>query len=152
LPHCRCHVLGCGSLRDLLRAGCGWERCSAPGLFAVHFHMGFAAFGDSVGVVMVGAGLGAMMFTPSSLKSIISRSGWARSVCVTRPPLHCYWAAPQWRYIRERGGRRPRVRSYPPSGMTWQQALRSFPFWISLPSSRELDQYDGAITHLSGGC
>jgi len=122
------HVLGLARLRDLLRAGCGWERGSAPG-YSRPFTWFSAAFGDALALVMVGAGLGAMIL-PVVAQSIISRSGWARSVCVTRRPCIVTGLALVGAYIRERGGRRATVRSIPHSGMTWQQACVSVPFWI----------------------
>jgi len=136
-------------LRDLLRAGCGWERCSAPGLFAVHFHMVSAAFGDSVGVGDGGSGFGRHDFTVVA-QSIISRSGW-RAAYASLGALALLLGLPlSWRYIRERGAVGHESAPIPHSGMTWQQGLRSFPFWILTAilfvSSISMN---GAITHLS---
>jgi len=86
----------------LLRAGCGWERCSAPGLFAVHSTWFQRRLGIAVGVGDVGGGFGRHDFTRR--RSIHHQPVWlARSVCVTRRPCIVTGLALSWRYIRERG-------------------------------------------------
>ena len=105
--------------------------------------------GMALAFVMVGAGLGAMIL-PVVAQSIISRSGW-RAAYASLGGLALLLGLPlSWRYIREREvighGFAPVVHS----GMTWQQGLRSFAFWvitaILFVSSISMN---GAITHLS---
>jgi MFS family permease len=105
--------------------------------------------GMALAFVMVGAGLGAMIL-PVVAQSIISRSGW-RAAYASLGGLALLLGLPlSWRYIREREvigqGFAPVVHS----GMTWQQGLRSFAFWIITAilfvSSISMN---GAITHLS---
>jgi MFS family permease len=105
--------------------------------------------GIALALVMVGAGLGAMIL-PVVAQTIISRSGW-RVAYGSLGGLALLLGLPlSWRYIRERrvcGGEAADVAH---SGMTWQQGLRSFPFWIITAilfvSSISMN---GAITHLS---
>jgi MFS family permease len=104
--------------------------------------------GTALAFVMVGAGLGAMIL-PVVAQSIISRSGW-RAAYASLGGLALLLGLPlSWRYIRERsvaGQEHVPVHS----GMTWQQGLRSFAFWIITAilfvSSISMN---GAITHLS---
>jgi MFS family permease len=105
--------------------------------------------GTALAFVMVGAGLGAMIL-PVVAQSIISRSGW-RVAYASLGGLALLLGLPlSWRYIRERGviGQESAVLAH--SGMTWQQGLRSFAFWIITTilfvSSISMN---GAITHLS---
>jgi MFS family permease len=104
--------------------------------------------GMALASVMVGAGLGAMIL-PVVAQSIISRSGW-RAAYGSLGGLALLLGLPlSWRYIRERGadGHKGAVAH---SGMTWQQGLGSFAFWIITAilfvSSISMN---GAITHLS---
>jgi MFS family permease len=104
--------------------------------------------GMALAFVMVGAGLGAMIL-PVVAQSIISRSGW-RAAYGSLGGLALLLGLPfSWRYIRERGtdGHKCAVAH---SGMTWQQGLGSFAFWIITAilfvSSISMN---GAITHLS---
>jgi MFS family permease len=105
--------------------------------------------GTALAFVMVGAGLGAMIL-PVVAQSVISRSGW-RGAYVALGGLALLLGLPlSWRYIRERGvvGRESAPVRHP--GMTWQQGLGSFAFWIITAilfvSSISMN---GAITHLS---
>jgi MFS family permease len=105
--------------------------------------------GTALAFVMVGAGLGAMIL-PVLAQSIISRSGW-RAAYASLGGLALLLGLPlSWRYIRERRvfGRESAVVAH--SGMTWQQGLSSFAFWIITAilfvSSISMN---GAITHLS---
>jgi MFS family permease len=104
--------------------------------------------GTALAFVMVGAGLGAMIL-PVVAQSIISHSGW-RAAYASLGGLALLLGLPlSWRYIRERtsDGQSAAVAH---SGMTWQQGLRSFAFWIITAilfvSSISMN---GAITHLS---
>src|SRR5580692_10254492 len=105
--------------------------------------------GMALAFVMVGAGLGAMIL-PVVAQTIISRGGW-RAAYAFLGGLALLLGLPlSWRYIRERGamGSEPAPLAHP--GMTWQQGLRSFAFWIITAilfvSSISMN---GAITHLS---
>ena len=113
--------------------------------------------GVALALVMVGAGLGAMIL-PVVAQSIISRSGW-RAAYASLGGLALLLGLPlSWRYIRERGHERgtdletePHGSApVPHSGATWQQGLRSYSFWIITAilfvSSISMN---GAITHLS---
>jgi MFS family permease len=105
--------------------------------------------GMALAFVMVGAGLGAMIL-PVVAQSIISRSGW-RGAYASLGGLALLLGLPlSWRYIRERGVVGQEQVSPVHSGMTWQQGLRSFVFWIItgilFVSSVSMN---GAITHLS---
>lgn len=105
--------------------------------------------GLALAFVMVGAGLGAMIL-PVVAQSLITLSGW-RIAYASLGGIALLLGLPlSWRYIRERGATR---RDSPPvahSGMSWQQGLRSSPFWIVTAilfvSSISMN---GAITHLS---
>ena len=111
--------------------------------------------GIALALVMVGAGLGAMIL-PVVAQSIISRSGW-RAAYASLGGLALLLGLPlSWRYIRERGYEHERGSTVhapalvPHSGATWQQGLRSYSFWIITAilfvSSISMN---GAVTHLS---
>jgi MFS family permease len=105
--------------------------------------------GVALAFVMVGAGLGAMIL-PVIAQSIISRSGW-RAAYASLGGLALILGLPlSWRYIRERGAIGHKPAPVANSGMTWQQGLGSFAFWIITAilfvSSISMN---GAITHLS---
>ncbi len=105
--------------------------------------------GTALAFVMVGAGLGAMIL-PVVAQSIISRSGW-RAAYASLGGLALLLGLPfSWRYIRERGAIGNEAAPVAHCGMTWQQGLRSFAFWIITAilfvSSISMN---GAITHLS---
>src|ERR1700685_1705586 len=105
--------------------------------------------GMALAFVMVGAGLGAMIL-PVVAQFIISRSGW-RAAYASLGGLALLLGLPlSWRYIRERGVIGNNSAPVAHTGMTWQQGLRSFAFWIITAilfvSSISMN---GAITHLS---
>jgi MFS family permease len=105
--------------------------------------------GMALALVMVGAGLGAMIL-PVVAQSIISQYGW-RAAYASLGGLALLLGLPlSWRYIRERGAVGHKVAPAAHSGMTWQQGLRSSAFWIItailFASSISMN---GAITHLS---
>jgi MFS family permease len=105
--------------------------------------------GTALAFVMVGAGLGAMIL-PIVAQSIISASGW-RAAYASLGGLALLLGLPlSWRYIRERGTVGNEAAPAAHSGMTWQQGVRSFAFWIITAilfvSSISMN---GAITHLS---
>jgi MFS family permease len=106
--------------------------------------------GMALAFVMLGAGFGAMLL-PLFAQSIITRSGW-RAAYASLGFLALLLGLPlSWRYVRERGQSRneaPLVEQH--SGLSWQQGLRSYSFWIIIVvlflSSVSMN---GAITHLS---
>jgi len=114
--------------------------------------------GVALAFVMVGSGLGAMIL-PVVAQTIISRSGW-RAAYGALGCLALLLGLPlSWRYIRERtlvrhetGHETVQHETAPVvhSGMTWQQGLRSFAFWIVVAvlcvSSISMN---GAITQMS---
>ena len=105
--------------------------------------------GTALAFVMVGAGLGAMIL-PVIAQSIISRSGW-RSAYASLGVLALLLGLPlSWRYIRERGATDRKAAPVAHFGLTWQQGISSYAFWIITAilfvSSISMN---GAITHLS---
>jgi MFS family permease len=105
--------------------------------------------GMALSFVMVGAGLGAMIL-PVFAQFIITRFGW-RAAYGSLGGLALLLGLPlSWRYIRERSSDGLKSVAVVHSGMTWQQGLRSFSFWIITAilfvSSISMN---GAITHLS---
>ncbi len=105
--------------------------------------------GTALAFVMVGAGLGAMLL-PVFAQTIITRFGW-RPAYVSLGCLALLLGLPlSWRYVHERGRDRRETAPIAHPGLTWQQGLRSFPFWIIVVvlffSSISMN---GAITHLS---
>jgi MFS family permease len=110
--------------------------------------------GIALAFVMVGAGLGAMIL-PVVAQSIVGHSGWRASYASLGGIALLLGLPLSWRYIRERGGISQGMGGHDSapaahSGMTWQQGLRSFAFWIITAvlfvSSISMN---GAITHLS---
>ena len=105
--------------------------------------------GTALAFVMVGAGLGAMIL-PVVAQSIITRSGW-RVAYASLGGIALLLGLPlSWRYIRERGAAHHKAPPVAHTGISWQQGLRSSPFWIVTAilfvSSISMN---GAITHLS---
>jgi MFS family permease len=105
--------------------------------------------GTALAFVMVGAGLGAMIL-PVAAQAIISRSGWRTSYASLGGLALLLGLPLSWRYIRDRPASGRKSAAFEHSGMTWQQGLRSFAFWIITAilfvSSISMN---GAITHLS---
>lgn len=104
--------------------------------------------GTAFAFVMVGAGLGAMIL-PVVAQTIIGRSGW-RVGYMSLGCIAVLLGLPlSWRYVRERGQALHSSAPVAHSGMTWQQGLRSYAFWIIVivlfASSISMN---GAITHL----
>lgn len=105
--------------------------------------------GTALALVMVGAGLGAMIL-PVIAQSVVTWSGW-RAAYLLLGILALLLGLPlSWRYIIDRGPREKHAAPAALSGLTWQQGTRSFPFWIIVAvlfvSSISMN---GAITHLS---
>src|SRR5947207_1976553 len=79
--------------------------------------------------VMAGAGMGAMVL-PVVAQSIISHSGW-RTAYACLGGLALLLGLPlSFRYVRERGAVGSKTATFAHSGMTWQEGLRSYTFWI----------------------
>ena len=105
--------------------------------------------GTALAFVMVGAGLGAMVL-PVIAQFVISHSGW-RSAYACLGVLALLLGLPlSWRYIRERGATDHKAAPSAHFGLTWQEGLSSYAFWIVTAilfvSSISMN---GAITHLS---
>lgn len=105
--------------------------------------------GLALAFVMVGAGLGAMVL-PVVAQSIVTSSGW-RTAYVSLGVLALLLGLPlSWRYIVERHSAQSRSAPVAHSGLTWQQGVRNYAFWIIVAvlfvGSISMN---GAITHLS---
>ena len=108
--------------------------------------------GTALAFVMVGAGLGAMIL-PVAAQSVITHAGW-RAAYASLGGIALLLGLPlSWRYIRDRGSVErfaQKTASVAHAGISWQEGLRSFPFWIVtgilFVSSISMN---GAITHLS---
>ncbi|MGC1907404.1 MAG: MFS transporter [Candidatus Acidiferrum sp.] len=105
--------------------------------------------GTALAFVMVGAGLGAMIL-PVVAQSIITHSGW-RAAYLSLGGIAVVLGLPlSWRYVRERGSGQQTSAPVVQAGVTWQEGLGSYPFWIIVVvlfvSSISMN---GAITHLS---
>jgi MFS family permease len=105
--------------------------------------------GMALAFVMVGAGLGAMIL-PVFAQTIINHSNW-RTAYAALGGLALLLGLPlSWRYIRERDGGRHESSPLVHSGMTWQQGLGSYAFWvITAILCVSAISMNGAITHLS---
>ncbi|MGA9799056.1 MAG: MFS transporter [Terriglobales bacterium] len=105
--------------------------------------------GMALAFVMVGSGLGAMIL-PVVAQSIISRSGWRAAYAALGCIALLLGLPLSWRYIRERGSLKADSAPIAHSGMTFQQGLRSYAFWIIVAvlcvSSISMN---GAITQMS---
>lgn len=105
--------------------------------------------GTALAFVMLGAGLGAMIL-PLLAQTVVTDFGW-RAAYLTLGGVSLLLGLPlSWRYIVDRGPVRDRAVPVVHEGMTWQQGLRSYAFWIIVAvlfvSSISMN---GAITHLS---
>jgi len=93
--------------------------------------------GMALAFVMLGAGFGQMLL-PLLAQSVVTHSGW-RTAYAALGALAFLLAFPlSYRYIRERGQARPveqpqmraDIPKPIPAGLSWQQGLRSYSFWI----------------------
>ncbi len=105
--------------------------------------------GMALAFVMVGSGLGAMIL-PVVAQIIVSRSGWRAAYAALGCIALLLGLPLSWRYIRERGSLKADSAPLAHSGMTFQQGLRSYAFWIIVAvlcvSSISMN---GAITQMS---
>jgi MFS family permease len=105
--------------------------------------------GMALALVMVGAGLGALIL-PVIAQSVVTRFGW-RAAFLSLGAISLLSGLPlSWRYVVDR---RPTKKLSAPvvhAGLTWQQGMRSLSFWIIVAvlfvSSISMN---GAITQLS---
>jgi MFS family permease len=105
--------------------------------------------GVALALVMVGAGLGAMIL-PVIAQAVVTRSGW-RAAYLTLGLTALLLGLPlSWLYVQDRETTKTKTAEIQHTGFTWQQGARSFPFWIIVAvlfvSSISMN---GAITHLS---
>jgi len=105
--------------------------------------------GTALALVMLGAGLGAMIL-PVVAQAIVSHWGW-RAAYATLGGLALLLGLPlSWRYIAERGPVRAQAEPVVHTGMTWQEGLRTYSFWIivAILFAGSISM-NGSITHLS---
>jgi MFS family permease len=104
--------------------------------------------GMALACVMVGAGLGAMIL-PLFSQFIISGYGW-RAAYGALGGLALLLGFPlTWRYVRERAQVSRESTTAVASGLSWQQGLRTFAFWIIVAVLFVGSiSTNGAITHL----
>ena len=105
--------------------------------------------GMALAFVMLGAGLGAMIL-PLVAQTVISRSGWRVAYLLLGGMALVFGLAPTWAYVHER----PQIQDDPApvasSGMTWQQGVRTYPFWIIVVALFVGSlSMNGAITHMA---
>lgn len=104
--------------------------------------------GLALAFVMLGAGLGAMIL-PFIAQTIINRSGWRGAYALLGSIALLLGLPLSWRYIHERSDAPHGSSVTELSGMSWQEGIRSYPFWIIVAvlflSSISMN---GAITHL----
>ncbi len=85
--------------------------------------------GKALAFVMAGAGLGAMIL-PLAAQNIIGRFGWRAAYWSLGGLALALGLPPTWAYIHEHGQSRHESAPVTYSGLTWQQGVRSYPFWI----------------------
>jgi MFS family permease len=113
--------------------------------------------GMALAVVMVAAGLGAMIL-PVAAQAIISRGGW-RAAYLSLGSIALLLGLPlSWLYVHERSQvqrseaihRTSRSTPVEHFGVTWQQGLRSYSFWIIVAVlCASWISMNGAITQMS---
>lgn len=85
--------------------------------------------GMALAFVMAGAGLGSMLL-PVFAQIAISDLGW-RAAYLSLGGVALLLGLPlTWRYVRDRGPVQLESARRPLTGVTWQQGVRSLPFWI----------------------
>ena len=85
--------------------------------------------GMALALVMAGTGVGAVVL-PFLAQTLIAGPGW-RTAYLTLGALVLVLGLPlSWRYLRERDHHPEHASGAVKSGNTWQQGLRSLPFWI----------------------
>jgi MFS family permease len=105
--------------------------------------------GMALAFVMAGAGLGSMIL-PFFAQTIISREGWRASYLALGSLALVVGLPLTWRYIHERAPLQHDSPSAFESGPSWQQGLRSFPFWIIVAVLMVNSlAMNGTVTHLA---
>jgi MFS family permease len=157
-------VFGCGMASLSLLRGELWQlyaTCFVLGLVgngAAHLSYSRAIsgwfqkrLGLALAMVMVGAGLGAMIL-PVFAQAVINGFGW-RAAYGALGGLALLLGLPlSWRYVRERGKQtRPGASvENATSGMSWQEGMRSGTFWIIVATLFIGSiAMNGAITHMA---
>ena len=85
--------------------------------------------GLALALVMAGTGLGAIIF-PYLAQSLIGGPGWRWAYLILGMLVLLLGLPVNFRYLSEREQNWPRSHEFLVSGITWQQGLRSLPFWI----------------------
>jgi MFS family permease len=105
--------------------------------------------GMALAFVMLGAGMGAMIL-PLVAQTVISRSGWRAAYLLLGGVALVVGLAPTWAYVRERPQSEDDPAPVERSGMTWQQGVRTYPFWIIVVALFAGSiTMNGAITHMA---
>lgn len=104
--------------------------------------------GIALALVMVGAGMGAMIL-PLVAQNIMSRFDWRAAYASLGCIAFLLGFPLSWRYVRERAQIRRDSAPVVLSGMSWRQGLRTYAFWIIvLVLFVNSISMNGAITHL----
>jgi len=99
--------------------------------------------------VMLGAGMGAMILPPVA-QTVISRSGWRAAYLLLGGVALVVGLAPTWAYVHERPQTEGDPAPVAQPGMTWQQGMRTYPFWIIVVALFVGSiTMNGAITHMA---
>lgn len=103
--------------------------------------------GRAMGLVLAGDGIGLMVF-PIIAESMIGRSGWRSGYLVLGSLTLLIGLLPAFFYCRSREERTVTDRVDKPPGVTWQNGLLSYSFWIIVSvlflTSMSIN---GAVTH-----
>jgi MFS family permease len=104
--------------------------------------------GTALSLVMAGSGLGSIVL-PLMAESLIGGWGWRAGYLALGGVSLLLGLPLTWRYVRECDHVEHGARARLEAGVSWQQGLRSFPFWVIVAmlflSSVSLN---GAVTHL----
>ncbi len=105
--------------------------------------------GMALAFVMLGAGMGAMIL-PLLAQTVISRSGWRAAYGLLGGIALVVGIVPTWAFVRERLQKEDDPAPVALTGMTWQQGVRTYPFWIIVVALFVGSiTMNGAITHMA---
>ncbi|MGD0129714.1 MAG: MFS transporter [Terriglobia bacterium] len=105
--------------------------------------------GMALAFVMLGAGMGAMIL-PLVAQTVISRSGWRAAYLLLGGIALVLGLVPTWAFVRERPQKEDDPAPVALTGMTWQQGVRTYPFWIIVVALFVGSiTMNGAITHMA---
>jgi MFS family permease len=105
--------------------------------------------GMALAFVMLGAGMGAMIL-PLVAQTVISRSGWRAAYLLLGGIALVLGLVPTWSFVRERPQKEDDPAPVALTGMTWQQGVRTYPFWIIVVALFVGSiTMNGAITHMA---